>query len=178
LNIRSIRFTTKLFTGILAILVLSLAVVIAVTTVDVAKGLLELGKEFRRKHRPLVFNSLNAQNSCSRKARGDMIILEGDLERYGSFDLDSSYMLERTITNQVTKTQEQVKMPRLMLGGMVMNGNTGIVDKIQQMTGGVATVFQVLDGKLLRVSTKSASTRPIGPWTRSFQRTVPSTRPS
>ncbi len=154
MNIRSIRFTTKLFTGILAILVLSLAVVIAVTTVDVRKGLLELGKNSVESTAHSVFNSLNAQNSLLlEKLAGDMIILEGDLERYGSFDLDSSYMLERTITNQVTKTQEQVKMPRLMLGGMVMNGNTGIVDKIQQMTGGVATVFQVLDGKLLRVST-------------------------
>lgn len=40
-----------------------------------------------------------------------------------------------------------------MLGGTIMNGNTGIVDKIHSLTGGVTTIFQVLDDKLLRVST-------------------------
>ena len=154
MNIQAIRFTTKLFTGILAILILSLALVITVTTIDVRKGLFELGKNSVESTASSVFNSLNAQNSLlQEKLATDMIILEGELERYGTFDLDSSYMLDRTITNQVTKAQEQVKMPRLMLGGTVMNGNTGIVDKIQQMTGGVTTIFQVLDGKLLRVST-------------------------
>ena len=154
MNIQAIRFTTKLFTGILAILALSLALVIAVTTIDVRKGLFELGKNSVESTASSVFNSLNAQNSLlQEKLAADMIILEGELERYGTFDLDSSYMLDRTVTNQVTKAQEQVKIPRLMLGGTVMNGNTGIVDKIQQMTGGVATIFQVVDGKLLRVST-------------------------
>ncbi|GAB6110836.1 methyl-accepting chemotaxis protein [Desulfomicrobium salsuginis] len=154
MNIHAIRFTTKLFTGILAILALSLVLVIAVTTIDVRKGLFEMGKNSVESTASSVFNSLNAQNSLlQEKLAADMIILEGELERYGTFDLDSSYMLDRTVTNQVTKAQEQVKIPRLMLGGTVMNGNTGIVDKIQMMTGGVATIFQVVDGKLLRVST-------------------------
>jgi methyl-accepting chemotaxis protein len=154
INTQSITFTTKLFTGILIILTLSIAVVIGVTTIDVRKGLMELGKSAVENMGVAVFNSLATQNSLLReKLEGDMIILEGELERYGSFDIDSSYMLERTITNQVTKAQEQVKMPRLLLGGTVMNGNTGIVDKIQYMTNGVTTIFQVLDDKLLRVST-------------------------
>ena len=154
MNIQAIRFTTKLFTGILAILALSLALVIAVTTIDVRTGLFDLGKNSVESTASSVFNSLSTQDSLlQEKLTTDMIILEAELERYGTFDLDSSYMLDRTITNQVTKAQEQVRMPRLMLGGTVMNGNTGIVDKIQQMTGGVATIFQVVDGKLLRVST-------------------------
>ena len=154
MNIQSVRFTTKLFTGILAILILSMAIVIVVTIVDVRQGLLELGKDSVQSTSASVFNSLNAQNALlQEKLEGDMIILEGELDRYGSFDLDPTYMLDRAITNQVTKAQEQVSIPRLMLGGTVMNGNTGIVDKVQFMTGGVTTIFQVLDGKLLRVST-------------------------
>ena len=154
INTRSITFTAKLFGGILIILILSIFVVIGVTTVDVRNGLMELGESAVENMSAAVFNSLNTQNSLlQEKLQGDMIILEGELERYGSFDLDSSYMLERTITNQVTKAQEQVKIPRLLLGGTVMNGNTGIVDKVQYMTGGVTTIFQVMDDKLLRVST-------------------------
>ena len=154
LNIKSIKFTTKLFTGILAILLLSIAILITVTNMQVRTGLFDLGRDNLENTSKAVYNSLVAQNSVLlEKLQGDMTLLESELERYGSFSLDPSYLLDRTITNQVTKAKEDVKMPRLLLGSTVMNGNTGIVDKIQMMTGGVATIFQVLDGKLLRVST-------------------------
>ena len=154
LNTQSVKFTTKLFTGILSILVLSLVSVITVTTVLVKDGLESLGRDALQNINESVFASLDAQNSLLLdKLAGDMTILEGELDRYGTFDLDSSYMLERTITNQVSRASENVSMPRLLLGGTVVNGNTSIVDKIQSLTGGVATIFQVLDGKLLRVST-------------------------
>ncbi|MBE1423652.1 methyl-accepting chemotaxis protein [Desulfomicrobium macestii] len=154
INTQSIKFTTKLFTGILSILILSLISVIAVSNILVKDGLESLGRDALENINNSVFISLETQNSLLlEKLAGDMTILEGELDRYGSFDLDPSYMLDRTIINQVSKKSKQVSIPRLMLGGTVMNGNTGIVDKIQFMTGGVATIFQVLDDKLLRVST-------------------------
>ena len=154
LNTQSVKFTTKLFTGILFILILSLISIITVTTTLVKDGLESLGRDALQNINDSVFSSLATQNSLlQEKLSGDMTILEGELERYGSFDLDSSYMLDKTIINQVSKAADKVSMPRLMLGGTVMNGNTGIVDKIQSLTGGVTTIFQVLDGKLLRVST-------------------------
>ena len=154
MNTNSIKFTTKLFTGILAILVLSIAILITITNMQVRTGLFDLGRDNLENTCKAVYNSLVAQNSVLlEKLQGDMILLESELERYGTFSQDPSYLLDRTITNQITKTAEDVKIPRLLLGGTVMNGNTGIVDKIQMMTGGVATIFQVLDGKLLRVST-------------------------
>jgi len=153
-NIQSIRFTTKLFTGILVILVLSIAILVTVTNMQIRTGLFDLGRDNLENTNKALFNALQSQNSIlHEKLQGDMIILESEVERYGSFSQDSSYMLERTITNQVTKAKEVVKIPRLLLGGTVMNGNTGIVDKVGMMTGGVVTVFQVLDGKLLRIST-------------------------
>jgi len=153
-NLRSIKFTTKLFTGILSILVLSIVIVIAVTTMQVRQGLFVLGKDALENMSHSVFNSLDTQNSLlQEKLAADVIILEGELDRFGSFALDSSMMLERIITNQITKVSEKVRIPRLMLGGVVMNGNTGVVDKVQFMTGGATTIFQVLDDKLLRVST-------------------------
>lgn len=154
INTQSIKFTTKLFTGILFILILSMISIISVTNVLVKDGLESLGRDALENINNSVFISLETQNSLLlEKLAGDMTILEGELDRYGSFDLDPSYMLDRSITNQVSKEVKQVSIPRLMLGGTVMNGNTGIVDKIQFMTGGVATIFQVLDDKLLRVST-------------------------
>ena len=166
MKIHAIKFTTKLFTGILTILILSIVLVVAVTTFDVRKGLFQLGRNSIESTAASVMNSLHAQNSLLlEKLTADLVILEGELDRYGSFDLDPSYMLEQTITNQVSKAKEDVSIPRLMLGGTVVNGNTGIVDKIQSMTGGVATIFQVLDDKLLRDSTNvriSETDRAVG----------------
>lgn len=154
MNANSITFTTKLFTGILAILVLSVAILITITSMQVRTGLFDLGRDNLENTNKAVFNALQSQNAILlEKLQGDMIILESELERYGSFSQDASYMLDRTVTNQVTKAKEDLKIPRLLLGGTVMNGNTGIVDKVGMMTGSVSTVFQALDGKLLRVST-------------------------
>ena len=153
-NTQAIKFTTKLFTGILSILILSLVSVIAVTNILVKDGLESLGRDALENINNSVFTSLETQNALLlEKLVGDMTILEGELDRYGSFDLDPTYMLDRTIINQVSKEAQQVSIPRLMLGGTVMNGNTGIVDKVQYMTGGVTTIFQVIEDKLLRVST-------------------------
>jgi len=163
---KNIRFTTKLFASILVILALSIVTVISVTTVDVRKGLLKLGRTSIENMCAAVYNSIAAQHALQQeKLASDMVFLEGELARYGSFALDESVMLERTIVNQVTKAEEKVKMPRLMLGGTVINDNTGIVDKVQQVTGVAVTIFQVLDGKLLRVSTNvmtEANERAVG----------------
>lgn len=154
INTQSIRFTTKLFAGIVAVLVVSIAVVIAITIKDVRQGLSELGRDALENVSKSVFNSLDAQNSLlQEKLDTDLLVLEAELQRFGSFEQDRSSMLDLTITNQATRSTEKATIPRLMLGGTVINGNTGIVDKVQNMVGGVATIFQVLDGKLLRVST-------------------------
>jgi len=153
-NTQSIKFTVKLFTGILVILVISVTVLATIINIQVRDGLYALGKDNLENISKSVYNAFVAQNSIIlEKLDGDMLIFETEMDRYGTFSLDPSYPLERTITNQVSKEQETVKIPRLMLGGVVVNGNTGIVDKIHFMTGGVATIFQALDGKLLRVST-------------------------
>lgn len=150
----SIKFTTKLFAGILAILVFAVFSLITITEMDVSKGLMQFGRKNLESIHQAVFNSLVAQNAIlEEKLTGDVLVLEGELEKYGHLALDSSEFLERTITNQITKSKEQARMPRLMSGATVVNGNTEIVDKVQNMVGAVATIFQVLDGKLLRVST-------------------------
>ena len=109
INTQSIKFTTKLFTGILSILVLSMVSVIAVTNTLVKDGLESLGRDALENINNSVFISLETQNSLLlEKLTGDMTILEGELDRYGSFDLDPSYMLDRSITNQVSKQVEPV----------------------------------------------------------------------
>lgn len=153
-NLRSIKFTTKLFIGILTILVLSIFTVNTVTTIQVRSDLFKLGREDLKSISDSVFNSLVAQHSIlQEKLSGDILILENELSDLGAISLDTMNMRSQTITNQVTKAQEQATFPTLNANGVILNGNDQIVDSLQRMVGGVATIFQVVDGKLLRITT-------------------------
>lgn len=58
ITMRSVKFTTKLFVGILAILALSLTIVIAVTTMQVRKELFALGRDAMENISLSVYNSI------------------------------------------------------------------------------------------------------------------------
>ncbi len=174
LNTRSIKFTTKLFVGISTILVLSILLVNTVTTLQVRSGLFELGRDALENMSGSVFNSLTAQHSIlQEKLAGDMLILENEIAGLGEILLDREAMRAETITNQETKAQEQARFPTLNADGSPLNGNGRLVDKIQNMVGGVATIFQLVDGKLLRIATNVTNTagqRAVGTY-------IPSTSP-
>ena len=149
---RSTGFTTKLYVSILVILALSIVTVVGVTTLNVRKGLLKQGRGAIENMCTAIVNSVAAQHALQQeKLASDMVFLEAELARYGSLALDPGVMMKRTIVNQVTKAEEQASFPRLMLGGTVLNDNTGIVDKVRHVTGVAVTIFQVLDGKLLQI---------------------------
>lgn len=97
-NLRSIKFTTKLFIGILTILVLSIFTVNTVTTIQVRSDLFKLGREDLKSISDSVFNSLVAQHSIlQEKLSGDMLILENELSDLGAISLDTMNMRSQTI---------------------------------------------------------------------------------
>ena len=174
LNFKAIKFTTKLFVGILTILALSILIVNTITIVQVRSGLFELGRDALENMSRSVSNSLTAQHSIlQEKLTGDMLILENELAGMGEIRLDREAMRAESITNQETKTQERAQFPTLNVDGSPINGNDHLVDKIQGMVGGVATIFQLVDGKLLRIATNVTNTagqRAVGTY-------IPSTSP-
>ena len=160
LNTGSIKFTTKLFAGILTILVLSILLVNTVTTLQVRQGLFDLGRDALENINKSVFNSLVAQHSLLReKLAGDMVILENELRDQGELHVNHEATRTETIIDQVTKIEERVQFPTLNANGVPLNGNERIVDRIQNMVGGVATIFQLVNGKLLRISTNVTDTQ-------------------
>ena len=99
------------------------------------------------------------------KLNSDLKLMEMMVNSYGVFHLDKNEMIEMDIINQITGEAEHVRIPTLKIGDMTVNNNFELVDKIQEIAGGTATIFQVLPGKLLRVSTnvkKLDGTRAVG----------------
>ncbi len=92
------------------------------------------------------------------KVKADIDIMDKRIFSLGFPKLNKRAPLNVTITNQATKQSENVTIPSLEFGGIVMNGAFDIVDDMQKTVGGTATVFQVLPDKLLRVSTNVLKT--------------------
>ncbi|WP_457570544.1 methyl-accepting chemotaxis protein [Desulfovulcanus sp.] len=101
----------------------------------------------------IVYNTLKMQNDLTqKKLKTDLCLMAKEIAHLGDVHLDKSRMINMTIVNQVTKQKENVSIPTLKIGQTAIN-NFELVDKIKRLVGGTATIFQVLPGKLLRVST-------------------------
>jgi methyl-accepting chemotaxis protein len=115
-------------------------------------------------------DTIDLQNKITQeKLNADLVVMERDIKTLGTMFISESDTIKTTIVNQVTKEKEEVTIPTLQLGdglsGITINNNFMLVDQVQKTLGGTATIFQVLPGKLLRVSTnvkKLDGTRAVG----------------
>jgi len=161
-----LKFKTKIFISVSLLVILSVAAVGAINYFKARKAFFALGRENLSKFSFLITEALRMQNDITQeKLKGDLKLMEKEVTSRGSFYLDEQNKIKMTIINQITKAREQVEIPTLKLGDMVINNNFELVDQIKSMVGGTATIFQVLPGKLLRVSTnvlKLDGTRAVG----------------
>ncbi|MBT8764366.1 Cache 3/Cache 2 fusion domain-containing protein [Desulfohalobiaceae bacterium Ax17] len=149
-----VKFTTKLFVGVLLMFLVALLSVSLINFYQVKNNLFRMGASSLKSISQTVYNTLKMQNDLTQeKLKTDLALMDKDLSLLGDVYLDKSRMISMTIVNQVTKQKEDVFIPTLKIGQMVINDNFEVVDKIKQLVGGTATIFQVLPGKLLRVST-------------------------
>lgn len=89
----------------------------------------------------------------SDKLRSDLAVMQQILKNYGGLYVDKDNTVEARIVNQVTKSQSSIDLPMLFAGDKTLTFDEEIVDLLQSQIGGTATIFHVLDDKLLRVST-------------------------
>jgi methyl-accepting chemotaxis protein len=98
--------------------------------------------------------AVEMQNSITQeKINADLSLLQQELKREGGLALDEKHARNVTINEQGKQTKYDVTIPTLTVGGKAINEDYELVDRIQKSVGGTATIFEVLDGKLLRVST-------------------------
>ena len=110
-------------------------------------------------------------DSVSLKVSSDLEVARDVLARSGGLRLGAQ-TVTWTATNQVTKEQQSVELPRAMAGTTWLGQNkdlaatTPVVDDIKRLVGGTATLFQRMpDGSMLRVATNVETldaTRAIG----------------
>ncbi|OBQ56282.1 hypothetical protein SP90_02930 [Halodesulfovibrio spirochaetisodalis] len=153
-----LNFNKKLIGSILIVIVLLLGVLSWSNYTVSHDALVNLGKQFISTMVVSLKDSVEMQHSITlEKLSTDINVFEDEVELHGGISLDASKTITTDITNQITKKTESVTIPSLTLGtgadSTVLNESNKLVDNIQETVGGTATIFQVLPGKLLRIST-------------------------
>jgi methyl-accepting chemotaxis protein len=151
---RSLLLTYKM---ILGGIILALATVVIMGGVNfwrVSSALTVMGESFLDTVSADILGTIKMQNAITQeKVNSDLEVMLLEFDRYGKVSLNAEEAVSMEITNQVTKEKETVSIPMLKVGDKDITKNFEIVDAVQKMVGGTATIFQVLPGKMLRVST-------------------------
>ncbi|UZP67986.1 Cache 3/Cache 2 fusion domain-containing protein [Desulfovibrio mangrovi] len=153
-----LNFNRKLLLSIVATVV-AMLLISGVYFYATSKSTLHiLGQRFISSLLIELEDTIELQNKITQeKLDSDLVVMERDIKSLGSLFISEDETITTTIVNQVTKEKEEVTIPTLQIGdgltGITMNNNFMLVDQVQKTLGGTATIFQVLPGKLLRVST-------------------------
>jgi methyl-accepting chemotaxis protein len=150
----NVQFTTKLFIAVVFISAVSILITSGNAIRMADNGLYSLGESAMEDIHQSAYNSLIMYDQNMRKKLdGDLLLLEQQLKSKGAVYLDEGNMRKETLVNQVTKEATTKEIPRLQVGVSTINGYFDIVDNIETVSSSSATVFQLVDDKLLRIST-------------------------
>ena len=165
-NLRKMKFQTKLVGGTIAVVVLILAVIVGVSNVEVRGSLETLGQTSMHSIANSVHAMMEMQDALLLdKVKADLKVMDNEIFARGFPRLSKRQTVSMEITDQVSKQKETVDIPTLEIGGQLITNNFDMVDDVQSKVGGTATIFQLLPGKLLRISTnvkKLDGTRAVG----------------
>ena len=166
LNIRQIKYTTKLFSAMILVIVVSIVITSGMAIRMSRQGLYALGEGAIVDVHKSLDNSLNAIIEISRKKLdGDLVLLDKKIHSSGGLLLDDMTMVDQQLINPNTGAVTVEKIPKFQAGLSWITGDFTFVDEIAADTGSSATIFQLVGDKLVRVSTnvkKKDGSRAIG----------------
>lgn len=158
-TIKNLKFTTKLFVSMLSILIVSIVITSTSAVRMSKKGLYALGESAIESVHSSLYKSLDAiDENLRKKLDSDLTILEKELFIKGELTLDDSQLIQQNLIHQVTKSSTKKSIPQLLAGETILNGNSEVVDEIEKITTSSATIFQLVDDKLLRIATTVKNT--------------------
>jgi len=75
------------------------------------------------------------------------------LKANGEIEPQTDKLIQFTAINQISKQSKIVDLQEWHLNGELLQNSTHFVDRIMELTGATATIFQKMDGGYLRIST-------------------------
>lgn len=87
------------------------------------------------------------------KVSFDLNVARNTMMTEGRPYLDASSTITINAVNQISKEGQNISIPVMRLGNSPVAYNYEVVDKVQAMIGGTATIFQKIPNGILRIST-------------------------
>ncbi len=153
-KLENLKFTTKLFIAVAFIAIVSVIVTATSGLMVSQKGLDELAYTALEETHATIYEGVMMYDNVMRlKLEGDLKYFKREIEAKGDVELMTATMMKQKMVNQMTKAASTQEIPRLSIGAMYINGSNDFVDTIEKTVGASATIFQLVDDKLLRIST-------------------------
>ncbi|WP_419785934.1 methyl-accepting chemotaxis protein [Pseudodesulfovibrio sp.] len=147
-------FNLKLMTSVIVSTLLLLTIAVGTSYVISLDAIGFLGRSTIRNQISSLVETLKMQNDITQeKLESDLGLMGREIDARGGFQLSANATVATRMVNQISKEEDSDEIPALMLGSEIINNNFSLVDSVQSMVGGTSTIFQVLPGRLLRVST-------------------------
>ena len=166
MNIINLNFNNKLILTCLLVLTL-LGSALSISGYFVAvDSLHSFGEAFLKNTVDELYSSIELQGKGLQKLlKAESQIFMSLINEKGGFWVDSGLKKTAVVYSQDSMLSERIDVPILMIGNSQVMETSALVDKVKNMSGSFATIFQVLPDKLLRVSTnivKSNGERAVG----------------
>jgi len=151
----SIKFKMiALFGGLILV---AFIIVSSITSYNFKKALMDSSKSEINKITKLLENNLQQfSEQTTTIVASNFMSFRNYLYSNGSFAINNEEYIDFRATNQVTKDSKNVTLPLMSYGGEPVAGNFSLVDSIVRkinIDGLTTTIFQKIDGGLLRVAT-------------------------
>jgi len=113
----------------------------------------------------LTRNIKQAMEITQKKVNSDLNVAHETFYAAGSLAVDPNKTAEVNAVNQITKEAQKIQLPAMTLDGKSLLHNYEVVDRVQKMVGGTATIFQLFPEGAIRISTNvlnQAGERAVG----------------
>lgn len=151
---KNMKIKTKLYSMVIGLIVFSI-IAVSGSGIFVSHDILtNKGETGIRDVHNTLYNAIKAIDAnLKQKLNGDLAALEKAIKTKGVLTINTNRTIKIVTTNQVTKESSTIETPQLMAGLEFLNSNSTIVDDILSVTGSSATIFQLVDDKLVRIAT-------------------------
>jgi len=142
-KLKQVKYTTLMFSFVVSVLLLTIGILTFTSIKSASNGLNHLGEEALGTVQGSMMNSIAALNDeIVKKLKSDLQLLEKDLTTGDELGFDGS-----------TTSIGGFTVPVMTKGTLAIHNTTDLVDDITNSTGAKVTIFQLVDNKLLRIST-------------------------
>ncbi len=149
-----LNFYQKIIAGIVVVMIVLVVGISTLNYLQSRQTLHTLGEGSLNTVSDTLLNVLAMQNqSLQKQFRGPVATMMRDIERDGGIFVNKDQPMEVTVQNQNTLESETISIPTMYVGLNKGYGATELVDRIEDISSTAATIFQVVPGKLIRVST-------------------------